>query len=422
MRTITLNPRQQRDVEILSRLESGVLDAATASALLGVGARQVQRLRVRYRQEGMAAVVHGNRGRAPANRTDRALVERIVALAGPGGKYHDLNTCHLQEVLAETEQIVLGRSTLDRLLKVAGVRQRGKQTVTVHRRRRERRSAEGMLLQMDASPYAWLEERGPQLDLLGAIDDASGKIIELLFRPSEDQVGYLVLVRNIVQRHGLPMSIYHDRHTILRSPKRPTIEEELAGQPPMSQIQRLLAELGIESIPAYSPQAKGRIERLWGSLQDRLTKELRLANITTLEAANAFLPAFSARYNARFAQPAADPNSAWVPLPADLDRHYYFAIRETRTVRADHCISFAGQLLQVLPGPQDPSLVAQRITVHVAPSGDISLYHGRRPLAFQACAAPPVASPPLACPAAPPAEPKAHKSSAKQRAWLFGQP
>jgi len=422
MRTLTLNPKEQRKVEILSRLEAGVLDAATASELLGVGMRQVRRLRARYRQEGMAAVVHGNRGRAPANRTTPAVVAQIEVLTGPEGKYPDLNACHLQEVLAEAEQIMIGRSTLDRLLKSCGVRRRGKPPAPGHRRRRVRRSAEGMLLQMDASSYAWLEARGPEADLLGAIDDATGKIVELLFRPSEDQLGYLQLLQSIALHHGLPMSIYHDRHTILRSPKRPTLDEQLAGQPPMSQIQRVMAELGIASIPAYSPQAKGRIERLWGSLQDRLTKELRLANITTLEAANAFLPAFSARYNARFAQPAADPNSAWVPLPADLDRHYYFAIRETRTVRADHCISFAGQLLQVLPGPQDPSLVAQRITVHVAPSGDISLYHGRRPLAFQACAAPPVASPPLACPAAPPAEPKAHKSSAKQRAWLFGQP
>jgi hypothetical protein len=278
-----------------------------------------------------------------------------------------------------------------------------------------------MLLQMDASSYAWLEERGPRADLLGAIDDATGQIIALLFRPHEDQVGYLLLLRTIAQRHGLPMSIYHDRHTILRSPKRATLDEQLAGQVPMSQIQRVMAELGIEAIPAYSPQAKGRIERLWGSLQDRLTKELRLANITTLAAANAFLPGFIARYNARFAQPAADPTSAWVPLPPDLDLPYYFAIRETRTVRADHCLTFAGQVLQVLPGPHDPSLVTQRISVHCVPEGDIYLYHGRRRLAYQPWAAPAPAG------AAPPAQltplpaAKERKSSAKQRAWLFGQ-
>lgn len=421
MGTISLNAREQREVEILSRLESGVLDAASASELLGVGARQVRRLRQRYRQVGMAVVVHGNRGRAPANQTDPVVVERIVALAGPGGPYHDLNTCHLQEVLAETEQIVLGRSTLDRLLKAAGVRRRGQTAAPVHRRRRPRRSAAGMLLQIDASPYAWLEDRGPQANLLGAIDDATGQIVALLFRLREDQVGYLLLLRTIAQRHGVPMSIYHDRHTILRSPKQPTLEEQLAGQPPMSQIQRVMAELGIESIPAYSPQAKGRIERLWGTLQDRLTKELRLANITTLEAANAFLPGFMARYNARFAQPAADPVSAWVPLPADLDCAYYFAIREIRTVRADHCIRFAGQVLQLLPGPHDPSLVTQRISVHCVPEGDIYLYHGRRRLTYQLWVAPaPGDTPPPAEITASPAA--VHKSSAKQRAWLFGQP
>jgi transposase len=421
MRTITLNPKQQRAVAILSRLEAGVLDVGLAAELLGVGARQVRRLRARFRQAGMAAVIHGNRGRAPANRTAPAVVERIVALAGPAGKYHDLNTCHLQERLAQEEQIVMGRATLDRLLKAAGVRGCARPARRVHRRRRLRRSAEGMLLQIDSSSFAWLEKRGPKAALIGAIDDATGKIMGLLFRPSEDQVGYLGLLLGIAQRHGLPMSIYHDRHTILRSPKQATLEEQLAGQVPMSQIQRIMAELGIESIPAYSPQAKGRIERLWGSLQDRLTKELRLANITTLEAANAFLPGFIERYNARFAQPPADPTSAWVPLPPDLDWPYYFAIRETRKVRADHCISFAGQLLQVLPGPQDPSLVEQRVTVHVAPTGDIYLYHGRRLLTYQAAVAPTVAPPPPPCEAAPPVEPQVRKSSAKQRAWLFGQ-
>ena len=140
--------------------------------------------------------------------------------------------------------------------------------------------------------------------MIGAIDDATGQVLFLLFRPTEDQVGYILLLRAIAYEYGLPMSIYHDRHTILRSPKQPTLDDELAGQPPMSQVQRMMAELGIESITAHSPQAKGRIERLWGILQDRLTKELRLAGVTTLEDANAFLPAFLVRYNARFAQPA----------------------------------------------------------------------------------------------------------------------
>jgi transposase len=421
MRTITLNPKQQREVEILTRLEAGAVDGVTAAALLGVGARQLCRRLARFRQEGFAAVIHGNCGRSPANRTDPALRARILALAGVDGKYADLNVCHLQELLAQEEQIPIGRSTLDRLLRQAGLRQKAPGGRPVHRRRRLRRAAEGMLLQIDGSPFDWLEGRGPPAVLIGAIDDASGMILFLLFRPTEDQVGYLLLLRSIALSHGLPMSLYHDRHTILRSPKQPTLEEQLAGQPPMSQIQRVMAELGIESIAAYSPQAKGRIERLWGTLQDRLTKELRLAGITTLEAANAFLPGFIARYNARFAKAPQDPHSAWVPLPADLDLPYYFAIRETRKVRADHCISFAGRCYQLLPDPQTSSLVNQWITVHRVPEGDIYLYHGKRRLAYQAFLAAPVAPPQPASQASPPVAAVVRKSTARQRAWLFGQ-
>jgi transposase len=422
MRTITLNPKQQRQVDILTRLEVGAMDGVTAAALLGVGARQVRRLRCRFRQEGFAAVIHGNCGRSPANRTDMALHERILTLAGAAGKYADLNVCHLQELLVQEEQITIGRSTLDRLLKQAGLRQQAKRGRPAHRRRRLRRAAEGMLLQIDGSPFAWLEGRGPQAALIGAIDDATGKIGFLLFRPTEDQIGYLLLLRSVALRHGLPMSLYHDRHTILRSPKQPTLEEQLAGQPPMSQIQRVMAELGIESIPAYSPQAKGRIERLWRTLQDRLTKELRLAGITTLEAANAFLPGFIERYNARFAKAPQDPAAAWVPLPADLDLNYYFAIRETRKVRADHCIQFAGQCLQLLPDPCAPSLVNQTVSIHVVPEGELYVYYGKRRLSYQAIPAP--LPPPPPQPAAEPAWSKrspAPNGKAKQRAWLFGQ-
>jgi transposase len=421
MRTITLNPKQQREVEVLTRLEAGALNAETAAELLGVGGRQMRRLRARFRQDGMAAVVHGNSGRSPANRTDPALVERILALAGPDGKYDDLNVCHLQELLAREEQIEVGRSTLDRLLKQTGLRKPAKTAPPVHRRRRQRRPAEGMLLQIDGSPFDWLEGRGPKASLIGAIDDATGKIVFLRFRPTEDQVGYLLLLRTVAQRLGLPMSIYHDRHTLLRSPKQPTLEDQLAGQTPMSQVQRVMAELGIESIAAHSPQAKGRIERLWGTLQDRLTKELRLAGSATLAEANAFLPGFSERYNTRFAKAPQDPHSAWVPLPADLDLHYYFAVRETRKVRADHCISFAGQLLQLEPGPKDPSLVDQSVTVHVVPEGDIYVYHGKRRIAYQPVAAPQAPPSQPTGEALPPARPADPKAKARQRAWLFGQ-
>ena len=419
MRTVTLNEKQQRRVDILIRLDAGTLDVAIAAGLLGVSPRHVRRLRTRFREQGMQTLIHSNRDRPPANRTDLAVVQRILDLAAPTGKYHDLNTCHLRDLLEREEQIHIGRSTLDRLLHQHGLRSAAQTSAQIHRRRRTRRAAEGMLLQMDGSPFAWLEERGPKMALLGAVDDATGKIMALLFRPTEDQAGYLLLLRAIAQSHGLPLALYHDRHTILRSPKQPTLEEELAGQTPMSQVQRLLAELGIESIPAHSPQAKGRVERLWGTLQDRLVKELRLAGITTLEEANAFLPGFIEGYNARFAKAPQDPQDAWVALPDNLDLHYYFAAREGRKVRADHCIQWLGEVLQLQVKPSDPCLVGKSVSVHTVPEGMVYVYYGRRRLDYQRVVQTECASAKATQSAPPPRVPDP-KAVARRRAWLFG--
>jgi hypothetical protein len=368
----------------------------------------------------MPCVVHANQGRSPANRTDPTVRERILALAGPGGRYHDLNVCHLQDLLAAEQQITIGRSTLDRLLRQHGLRQTQRPKAALHRRRRERRPAEGMLLQVDGSPFAWLEDRGPQGALLGAIDDATGKIVALLLRPSEDQAGYFLLLRSVAQTYGLPLAIYHDRHTIFRSPKEPTIEEQLAGQQPMSQIQRLLADLGIESIPAYSPQAKGRVERLWGTLQDRLVKELRLAGSQTLEAANAFLPGFLARYNARFAKVPADPQSAWRALPAEFDWAYHFSARQTRKVRSDHCLRWLGATLQLQVRAGEPILAGKTVSVHELPEGTICVYDGQRRLAYRRVEEPLPAAPVVVL-APPQTKAPSRHASARQRAWLFGQ-
>ena len=421
MRTLNLTAKDQRRVEIMSRLKAGVLRVGDAAELLGVSPRQVRRLRQRFAQEGLSAVGHRNRGRTPGNRTAPETVERIRELVGEGGQYHDLNVCHLQDFLAQHEQIAIGRSTLDRLLKREGLRQVRRERPTEHRRRRERKEAEGMLVQIDASVHDWLEGRGPKLGLHGGIDDATGKVVALHFEPSECQAGYLRLARAIAVEHGLPLAYYHDRHTILRSPKEPTIEEELAGTEPRSQVQRLFAELGVESIAARSPQAKGRIERLWGTLQDRLIKELRLAGVSTQDAANAFLPDFIVRFNARFARAPTDPQAAWVPLPEGCDLAYYFAARETRQVRADHCLSWNGQLLQLVAGTDEPSRVGKRVSAHVVPEGDLFVYDGKRRLSFHRVDQP--ASGQAHAPARSPARaphPSDPRAAARKRAWLFG--
>jgi len=421
MRTITLNPRQQRQVEILTRLESGNLETAQAALLLGLSARQTRRLRAKFIAEGMAAVVHGLQGRAPANRTDPALVARILELAGEGGDYHDLNVCHLQELLAREHEIAIGRSTLDRLLKREGLRAPRRRRGKEKRRRRQRVAAEGMLVQVDGSPHDWLEGRGPRLALMGAVDSAGSRLLYARFHPTEDQAGYLLMFRTIACEHGLPMAYYHDRHTILRSPKQPTIEDELAGRTPMSQVQRLLAELGVESIAAHSPQAKGRVERLWRTLQDRLVKELRLAGVATMAEANTFLPGFIERFNARFALAPADPEPAWVPLPPDTDLAYYFAAREARVVRPDHTLAFARETYQIRVGAGEPSLAGKSVQVHTTPEGELFLYDGKRRLRHApADAATPGLAPPKPDKPAPPARKTNPQGEANRRAWLFG--
>src|ERR1043166_2539368 len=370
MRTLTLSTRQQRRAEVLTRLSAGQLSTLDAAQLLGVTTRQVQRLRRRFATRGLSCAVHGNTGRAPKNRPDPAIVTRLALLCGAGGLYHDFNVSHLCDLLARDEEIRLPRSTLSRLLRAAGVRAPPPRRAEVKRMRRERKSSEGEMLQIDATPFDWLEGRGPRMALSAAIDDATGKIVYARFRPTEDQAGYLLMLRAIATTYGLPRLLYHDRHTILRSPKEPTREEELAGHRPMSQFQRVADALGITSIPALSPQAKGRIERLWHTLQDRLTKELRLADVKTLAAANDFLPSFIRDYNARFAQPARDPQAAWREWSQEADLHYHFSACETRRVRRDHTIAWLGRTLQLAPEKDEPSLSSKNVEVRVSPEGE----------------------------------------------------
>ena len=423
MGTITLNEKQRRRCEIITRLIANKISSSEASELLGVTDRQVRRIRRRYEADGLETVVHGNQGRPSPRGTKPAVIEQLRELAGATGRYHDFNVSHLAELLARDEGLQLARSTLSRLLIAHHIRPPRITRTVVKRMQRERKSAEGLMLQTDASPHDWLEGRAPKMDLLGAIDDATGKVVYAQFRPSEDQIGYLLMLRTVALTHGLPHILYHDRHTILRSPKQATIEDELAGRRPQSQIQRIIAQLGITSIPALSPQAKGRIERLWQTFQDRLSKEMRLANINSLEQANLFLETFIPVYNQRFAKPARDPQSAWRPLPPELELDRLFSTATERKVKADHTVSYRGLTLQILREKEQPCLVACKVMVHVTPESELHLYHHDTKLAYRrldhAATAPPVVKPPTP---APPKTPKVSDPKARRRrnAYLFG--
>ena len=217
---------------------------------------------------------------------------------------------------------------------------------------------------------------------MGAIDDATSKIVYLRFWPNECLAGYLMMLRGIAKQYGLPEVLYHDKHTILKSPKPPTIQDELAGKTPMSQFQTVLKLLGVQATAANTAQAKGRVERLWKTLQDRLQKEMRVAKIDSLQQANDFLPAFINAFNQEFAIPAADPTPAWVELPDPFDFAYYFAVRQTRTVKPDHTICYEGRTLKIQRKALDPSLAGKQVSVHQDPEGELFIYCNKARLRF----------------------------------------
>lgn len=376
---ITLTQQAHQQLMVLNALERTELTVVEAARLLGRSTRQVRRLRAAYSLRGPAALVHGNRGRRSPHRLNDALRGRVVAFAQT--TYAGANHLHLQQLLAEREDLHISYTSLRRLLHDAGLRSPRRHRVRRHRRRRERMPREGMLLQVDGSVHDWLEGRGPWLTLLLAVDDATGSVVAGGFRETEDAQGYLRLFKDVARRHGIPLAAYSDRHGIFHRDKRTplTLAEQLAGGPLPTQVGRALHELGIRWIPASSPQAKGRIENCFGTFQDRLVTELRLAGIRDRERANAFLPGFLARYNARFARPAAVPNPAYRPWPAGLDPDAIFCFKYQRRVANDNTVAVGARRLQILPGPRGRSYAHLLVEVHERLDGTLAVwYHGQR--------------------------------------------
>lgn len=380
MKGLTLSQKEQARLQALNRVLEGKLHIKEAALTMGVSERHAWRLLARYRAEGAAGLAHGNRGRAPARRTPREVENEVVELAE--GRYKGFNHCHLTDMLAEQEDLPLSRSTVRRILKRQGLTSPRHRRAPKHRSRRERYPQEGMLLQIDGSPHDWLEGRGPRLVLISAIDDATGTVPFALFREQEDAPGYFLLLKEIIKRKGIPWSLYSDNHAVFRTnPKAPlSIEEQLAREEHLTQFGRALRELGIGAIFALSPQAKGRIERLFGTLQDRLVSELRLAGARTEKEANQVLWRFLPRYNQRFGVPALQPESAYRARPVGLDLDYILCSRYPRTVASDNTVRCNGRTLQLLPGPNRISYARAKVEVCEQPDETILICYQSRVL------------------------------------------
>src|SRR3989442_9812215 len=298
---------QWRRWDAVAGLAAGKLTVGEAARVLGVSVRQVRRIRRRVGEGGRAGLQHGNRGQVPVNKLRAAVRARILRLRR--GKYRDFNDVHFTEKLAaETPPVLIGGRTVGRLLRAAGVGAVRGRRPPKHRRRRDRKAQAGLMLLWDGSRHDWLEGRGPWLCLVAAIDDATGALLAgAHFVEQECAAGYLRVLRDVVATHGVPWSIYMDQHGALkRNDDHWTLAEELRGAQDPTQVGQALQALGIEAIYALSPQAKGRVERLWGTLQDRLVSELRLAGAATVAAANAVLQRHPPAHKPRLAHPPPD--------------------------------------------------------------------------------------------------------------------
>ena len=373
----TLTMQDEKRIEIIQRVFRGELTVLKAAVILGISERQCYRIKQRINQEGVKGVIHGNRGRPCKRKTREKTIKRIVELAQ--GKYQGFNDHHLTEKLKEHEQIELSREKVRRILRSHGISTPRKRRASKHRSRRDRRWAEGMMLQVDGSPHDWLEGRGPRLCLIGAIDDATGKVVGAFFTQAESSWGYLRLFSEIFKCHGLPQSIYSDRHSVFWTDRQPTVEEQLINKPPLTEVGRALDELGVTLILAGSPQAKGRIERLWGTFQDRLVSELRLAKAKTVEQAHAVLDHYLPEHNRKFAKPAQTKPAWRKATTQQIEQALCF--KDKRTVANDHTVTFDGAIFQIPKNSPQRSYANKRIDVHVALDGSVEFFYKQQKIA-----------------------------------------
>jgi hypothetical protein len=373
MALITMSRKELGRLEALVDLGAGRITAARAARLIGVGERQVFRLLKAYRASGAAGLVSRRRGR-PGNRRYPDAV-REAALAAIRERYADFGPTLASEKLAEVHDLKLGRETVRRWMTAAGLwvprKERGPR---VHQPR-HRRDRLGELVQVDGCEHAWFEDRGPPCTLLVFVDDATSRLMHLRFVPSESTFEYLLAARSYVETHGRPVAFYSDKHSVFRVTG--------AGREGMTQLGRALAELNVDLICADSPQAKGRVERAHKTLQDRLVKELRLAGVSTVEAANAFLPGFMADYNARFAKEPGRPENLHRPAPSAADLDEIMVVREERTVSSSLTLHYDKMLILLEPNEVTRPLARQRVTVVNYPDGRFAIRHKGLDLPFR---------------------------------------
>ena len=377
---ILMSQKQLQRLEVMGLVEAGKITLKEGAEKIGMSYRQTKRIRKRVGEKGGKGLIHGNTGNPSNHRMREGIKAKVLQLSQR--VYGEFNDQHFTEKLAEEEGIEVSRETVRKIRRAAGMGPKRKRRSKKHRKRRERRAQEGWMVLWDGSPHPWFGPNLPPCCLMAAMDDATGGILAARFFAFEGTEGYLWLLRQVVTQHGIPISIYQDRHgSLKRNDDHWTLEEELAGRQEPTQVGQALRTLGIQPIFALSPQAKGRIERLFGTLQDRLGAELGLAKVTTLPQGNDFLPAFIRRFNHRFAIAPCQSEKAWRSVPKTIEVDRAISFHYPTKVGLDNTVRLGTLLLDIPPGPLGRSYAKARVEVRQLLNGSWKVYYQDRLIA-----------------------------------------
>ena len=346
---IVMSTQELLAVDVFERLLRNEITQVEAGSLLGITDRQVRRKLPKYKEFGVKSLIHGNRGKPSGRKISSETRDQIVQIIKD--KYYDFGPTLLQEKLEENHQIKLSRELIRQLMIKVGIHKPKRRKQRKVYQLRERRTCFGELIQADGSPHAWFENRAPKCNLTVLVDDATGKPVWLELNQSESINSYFRACEGYFLKHGLPLALYVDKHGVFKINnyrgqdfKKPSIEE-LRSE--LTQFGRAMEELGVELIFANSPQAKGRVEKLNQTLQDRLVKELRFRNISTIDAANQYLPEFIKKYSTQFGVEPKSRVDMHRPIPRSINLKKILSVQTNRTLSRQFTCQYDNTLYQI---------------------------------------------------------------------------
>ena len=369
---IAMSIQEVKRLKIMNKVLDKQLTQAKAGEVLGISDRHVRRLAKRLREEGAKGLVHRNRGKPPPNKMSKEQEAHIGLVVEEN--YHDFGPTFASEKLWERHGIKVGREKLRQIMIAKGLWHLRRRKRRAHPWR-ERKHYYGEMVQMDGSHHDWLEGRGPEMVFMGYIDDATGRAYGR-FYDYEGLFPAMDSFERYIRCYGLPVSLYLDKHSTYKTTRQPDLDELLRGERAATQFERASRELGVEMIHAQSPQAKGRIERAFGTLQDRLIKEMRLASISTKGEANEFLDRYLPIYNKRFGKQPLREADLHRRLPRGVRLRDIFCIKGRRTITNGYIVKWRGRMFLI----EDPSIAMKRRKVQVREHFDAAItikFNGR---------------------------------------------